>query len=376
MSPRIGFVSTYKPTNCGIATFSASLMSAIDAMSAYSTKVVRLVEKESDVQVPTPEVIATINAGNFDSISRAAASLNNMDVVMIQHEFGIYGGRDGVDVIALMDKLRVPAIVVLHTVLSSPTRGQRSIIIEICERASAIVVMSKIALDRLTAEVDIDANKIFLIQHGARRNDLQTPKNNGERPIILTWGLISPGKGIEWVIRSMDLLRDLSPAPLYIVSGRTHPKVMENEGEIYRERLQRLIDDLNLGDCVELRPAFLENEALDRLLSSSAMVVLPYDNSEQVTSGVLIEAISAGRPIVATRFPHAVELLDDGVGILVPYRDAAAIAGAIRRVLMVPEVAEEMSYRTKVIAKGIQWPVIARQYVQIASRLMYSRVSA
>lgn len=174
----------------------------------------------------------------------------------------------------------------------------------------------------------------------------------------------------------MDLLRDLSPAPLYIVSGRTHPKVMENEGEIYRERLQRLIDDLNLGDFVELRPAFLENEALDRLLSSSAMVVLPYDNSEQVTSGVLIEAISAGRPIVATRFPHAVELLDDGVGILVPYRDATAIAGAIRRVLIGPEIAEEMSYRTKVIAKGIQWPVIARQYLQLASRLMYSRVSA
>ena len=376
MSPRIGFVSTYQPTNCGIATFTSSLMSAMDEMSAYSTKVVRLVEKESDIQVMTPEVIATITSGNFDSISRAAAALNNMDVVMIQHEFGIYGGADGVDVIALMDKLRVPAIVVLHTVLSSPTRGQRAIIMDICERAAAIVVMSKIAVDRLIAEVGIHADKIFLIQHGARRNDAQVAKNKSERPIILTWGLISPGKGIEWVIRSMDLLRDLSPPPLYIVSGRTHPKVMEHEGESYRERLQQLIDDLDLGNSVELRPAFLENEALDRLLASSAMVVLPYDNSEQVTSGVLIEAVSAGRPIVATRFPHAVELLEDNVGILVPYRDAAAIANAVRRVLMVPEVAEEMSYRTKVIAKGIQWPVIARQYIQIASRLMYSRISA
>ena len=376
MSPRIGFVSTYQPTNCGIATFSASLMGAINTMSAYSTKVVRLVEKESDIRVMTPEVIATISAGNSASITRAAAELNNMDVVMIQHEFGIYGGEDGVEVISLMNKLRVPAIVVLHTVLSSPTRGQRAIIKGICERAAAIVVMSRIAVDRLIAEVDIDADKIFLIQHGARRNDVQATKNKGERPIVLSWGLISPGKGVEWVIRAMDLLRDISPAPLYIVSGRTHPKVIENQGESYRESLQSLIEELDLGDSVELRPAFLENDDLDRLLASSAMVVLPYDNSEQVTSGVLMEAVSAGRPIVATRFPHAVELLEDNVGILVPYRDATAIANAIRRVLMVPEVAEEMSYRTKVIAKGIQWPVSARQYVQIASRLMYSRVSA
>ena len=376
MSPRIGFVSTYQPTNCGIATFSASLMSAINTMSAYSTKIVRLVEKESDIRVMTPEVIATIIAGNSSSITRAATELNKMDVVMIQHEFGIYGGEDGVEVISLMNKLRVPAIVVLHTVLSSPTRGQRAIIKGICERAAAIVVMSKIAVDRLIAEVDIDADKIFLVQHGARRNDVQATKNKGERPIVLSWGLISPGKGVEWVIRAMDLLRDLSPAPLYIVSGRTHPKVIENQGESYRESLQSLIAELDLGDSVELRPTFLENDDLDRLLASSAMVVLPYDNSEQVTSGVLMEAVSAGRPIVATRFPHAVELLEDNVGILVPYRDATAIANAIRRVLMVPEVAEEMSYRTKVIAKGIQWPVIARQYVQIASRLMYSRVSA
>ncbi len=376
MSPRIGFVSTYHPTNCGIATFSSSLMSAINSMGAYPTKVVRLVEADAELGVMAPEVIATINAGNPGSISRAASALNNMDVVMIQHEFGIYGGPDGEEVITLMDKLQVPSIVVLHTVLSAPTRRQRSIVIEICERASAVVVMSKIAVDRLIAEVDIDASKIFLIQHGARRVDVQAAKNKTERPIILTWGLISPGKGIEWVIRSMDLLRDLSPSPIYIVAGRTHPKVMENEGETYRERLQKLIDDLQLSGDVKLHPAFLANNALDSLLASSSMVVLPYDNSEQVTSGVLIEAVSAGRPIIATRFPHAVELLEDGVGSLVPFRDPAAIANSIRRILMVPEVAEEMSYRTKMIAKSIQWPVIARQYLQIASSLMYSRASA
>ena len=376
MTPRIGFVSTYQPTNCGIATFSSSLMGAMNAGNVYATKVVRLVEAGSKQDLMPPEVIATMVAGDSTSIARAAIALNAMDVAVIQHEFGIFGGEDGVEVLTLINKLVVPTIVVLHTVLSAPSAHQRSIISGLCDRATAVVVMSKVARNRLIANGSIDASKIFLIHHGARRILTHSFHSEFERPVVLTWGLISPGKGIEWVIRAMEQLRDITPAPIYIVAGRTHPKVLEHEGESYRNSLQSLIDDLSLENSVKLWPEYLSSDALDNLIASSSIVALPYDNSEQVTSGVLVEAVSAGRPIIATRFPHAVELLEGDVGALVPYRDPIAMADAIRRILVNPGVAAEMSYRTSVIARAIQWPVVAREYMQLASSLMYSRVSA
>ena len=376
MTPQIGFVSTYQPTNCGIATFSSSLMNAINVGNSYATKVVRLVEKREQQDLSAPEVIATMVAGDARSIERAAIALNNLDVALIQHEFGIYGGEDGAEVLTLVSKLVVPTIVVLHTVLSAPSAHQRSIIVALCDRAAAVVVMSKVARNRLIANGSIDASKIFLIHHGARRILTHSFHSPLERPIVLTWGLISPGKGIEWVIRAMGQLGDITPAPIYIVAGRTHPKVMEHEGESYRNSLQLLIADLALENSVKLWPEYLSSDALDNLIASSSMVVLPYDNSEQVTSGVLVEAVSAGRPIIATRFPHAVELLEGDVGSLVAFRNPSAISEAIRRILVDPGVAEEMSRRTSVIAKVIQWPTVARQYMQLATSLTYSRVSA
>ena len=376
MTPRIGFVSTYQPTNCGIATFSSSLMNAINAGNSQATKVVRLVEERERQDLSAPEIIATMVAGDAHSIERAAIALNNLDVALIQHEFGIYGGEDGVEVLTLVNKLVVPTIVVLHTVLSAPSAHQRSIIVALCNRAAAVVVMSKVARNRLIANGSIDASKISLIHHGARQILTHTFHSPLERPVILTWGLISPGKGIEWVIRAMEQLQDITPAPIYIVAGRTHPKVEELQGESYRKSLQLLIEDLALENSVKLWPEYLSSDALDNLIASSSIVVLPYDNSEQVTSGVLVEAVSAGRPIIATRFPHAVELLEGEVGSLVAFRDPIAISEAIRKILVDPGVAEEMSRRTSAIAKVIQWPTVARQYMQLATSLTYSRVSA
>jgi glycosyltransferase involved in cell wall biosynthesis len=376
MNLNIGFVSTYQPTNCGIATFTASLMNSMNAIDSYSAKVIRLLDAPKPLDPPAPLVIATIVSGDRSSISRAASTLNSMDIAVIQHEFGIYGGPDGVEVLTLVNQLRVPAIVVLHTVLSAPSPHQREIIQALCERAAAVVVMSKIARHRLIADPMIDPSKILLIHHGSRRIISHVLRNEIVRPVILTWGLISPGKGIEWVIAAMEQLQDIQPAPIYIVAGRTHPKVLESQGEIYRESLENLVDELSLRSCVELRSTFLNNDALDNLLATASIVVLPYDNCEQVTSGVLVEAVSAGRPIVATRFPHAVELLENEVGILVPQRDPNAIAQALRKVLTDSDLAEEMSRRTRVIAREIQWPVVAREYANLASSLMVARVSA
>ena len=376
MKLNIGFVSTYQPTNCGIATFTASLMNSMNAIDSYSAKVIRLLDAPKPLDPPAPLVIASIVSGDRSSISRAASTLNSLDIAVIQHEFGIYGGPDGEEVLTLVNQLRVPTIVVLHTVLSAPSPHQRAIIQALCERAAAVVVMSKIARHRLITDPMIDPSKILLIHHGSRRIISHVLRNEIVRPVILTWGLISPGKGIEWVIAAMEQLQDIHPAPIYIVAGRTHPKVLESQGEIYRESLENLVDELSLRNSVELRSTFLNNDALDNLLATASIVVLPYDNSEQVTSGVLVEAVSAGRPIVATRFPHAVELLEGEVGILVPHRDPNALAEALRKILMDSNLAEEMSRRTRVIAREIQWPVVAREYANLASSLMLARVSA
>lgn len=376
MDVRIGFVSTYPPTNCGIATFSYSLMAAMEGLNSCSTKVVRLVESSANGDSTAKEVIATLQAGDRGSMFRAIDALNDMDIVIVQHEFGIYGGEDGDDVLTLLRGLRVPTIIVFHTVLSAPSPHQRSVVAELSRRASAIVVMSRVAHDRLVVGNLADPAKVFVVPHGARHITTKPKRSTDDRPLILTWGLIGPGKGIEWAIEAMDLLRDISPAPLYVVSGRTHPKVFARERESYRESLKRRINELHLNAFVQFQSKYLSASELDELIASSSAVVLPYDSQDQVTSGVLIEAVSAGQPIIATRFPYAVELLEGDVGILVPHRNPMAIAKALRKILLNPDVAAEMSQRTKVIAKNILWSTVAAEYIRLASILRYYRATA
>ena len=316
MSIRFGFVSTYPPTHCGIATFSRSLITAIrDLKMDAVVSVVRLVDSEINekVEIANPEILITLPAGKPGAIAKAVASLNKMDIAVIQHEFGIYGGEDGDEVLELLQGLRIPSIVVVHTVLSAPTWHQRIVFTRLTRGVSAVVTMSKAARALLVSEYSVDPSKIFLLPHGSpafpdlKATELASP------PLILTWGLIGEGKGIEWGIEAMGKLRDLVPAPRYLVAGRTHPKVLEREGEAYRERLHKRINDLNLADVIELDATYLSDLELAKLVASATVVLLPYDSTEQMTSGVLVEAVTAGRPVVATKFPHAVELLADGV---------------------------------------------------------------
>lgn len=378
MGIRFGFVSSYPPTRCGIATFSNSLMSAIENVDSHITSVIRLVDSqtsESSLGL-APEIVSTITAGNPESIMRAIKVLNSRDVAVIQHEFGIYGGPDGDEVLTLLRGLRVPSIVVLHTVLTTPSWHQRLVFMEICRKASAVVTMSKAARDRLVMTYFVDQSKISVIPHGAPASPVIKSKKPSGPPLILTWGLIGPGKGIEWAIEAMSRLRDLDPAPHYVVAGRTHPKVLEREGESYRERLQNRIDELGLTDSVDLRADYLSDSARDDLLASASVVLLPYDSTEQVTSGVLIEAVAATRPVVATNFPHAVELLSDGAGLVVPHGDPNSLADAVRRILQEPGLAQDMSNRSSAIASELFWPSVATRYVQLARALIRARVAA
>jgi glycosyltransferase involved in cell wall biosynthesis len=366
-----GFLSTHPPTHCGLATFNTALAAHLTAGGALGG-VVRVGTDAGD-QRPGPGVVHTWPASGRQGWRAAAAALNNYDVAVVQHEYGIYPGRDGGDVLSLLHALTVPSIVVLHTVLTTPTVRQKMLLEQIAAAAGAVVTMTETARERLLRGYRVSSEKVNVIPHGAARHVGATSKGR-HRPRLLTWGLLGPGKGIEWAVRALAELQDLDPSPVYTIAGRTHPKVLEHLGDGYRAGLHRLSERLGLSAVVEFDPVYRDELSLSRLISSADVVVLPYDSREQVTSGVLIEAVAAGIPVVSTTFPHAVELLTRGPGLLVPHRDPVALAAAVRRVLTEPGLAAALIRRNPTAT--VLWPGVAARYATLARRLLSEQPEA
>jgi polysaccharide biosynthesis protein PslF len=376
MTTRFGFVSTFPPTQCGLATFTAALRSALLHSSTDEGWVVRLV----DAPEPRPgdEVVAQLVAGDSASLRWAAAQLNLCDVAIVQHEYGVYGGADGSEILHLLDQVRVPCVVVLHTVLTDPTPHQRHVLEAVTAKAGAVVTMTMTARERLATRYAVDMTKVCIIAHGAPvlPTTMAEPAFRTGQFTVLTWGLLGPGKGIEWGIEAMTMLRDLAPRPRYLIAGQTHPKVLLHEGDVYRDRLREQIRHGELGPWITFDGHYRTTSALASLIRSADVVLLPYDSAEQVTSGVLIEAVAAGKPVVATQFPHARELLAGGAGLLVPHRDPAAIAAAIRSLVTRRDMMTRMAAAAAATAPQLLWPAIADQYRDLAGELITARVAA
>jgi glycosyltransferase involved in cell wall biosynthesis len=298
--------------------------------------------------------------------------LNQSDIAVIQHEYGIYGGVDGDEVVDIIGGLRIPSIVVAHTILKDPTPHQRSVLEAVAARADQVVVMSEAASQRLCLGFDIDRRKVTTIPHGATVPTKAALKRSG-RPTLLTWGLLGPGKGIERVIEAMGSLHDVRGRPRYLIAGRTHPKVLAADGEAYRDARTEQARRNGVADSVCFDADYRGVSSLTALVQSSAVVVLPYDSTDQVTSGVLVDAIAAGRPVVATAFPHAVELLGSGAGIVVGHDDPKALASALRRLLTEPRLAGSMAAEARRLAPTLAWPVVANAYLGLAQRLLAER---
>ncbi|WP_436523620.1 glycosyltransferase [Actinoplanes sp. HUAS TT8] len=360
MTIRYGFLSTHPPTLCGLATFNSALATHLGGGG-----IVRVAETGDDLTSQT-DVVHTWTAGTPAGWRDTAEVLNTFDIAVIQHEYGIYPGRDGGEVLSVLRRLTVPSLVVLHTVLTQPTPGQKSLLEQIVSAAGAVVTSTRAARDRLLAGYAVDAAKISVIPHGTSAY-AGPPVRRDPRPHLLTWGLLGPGKGIEWALRGLARLQNLDPAPVYTVAGRTHPKVVELHGEAYRAGLHQLGAALGIAHSVRYESAYLDDRALGELIRSADVVVLPYDSTEQVTSGVLVEAVAAGIPVVATTFPHAVELLTDGPGLLVPHRNPAALATAIRRILTKPALAATLRERD---GQALGWPAVAQRYHELAATLV------
>jgi polysaccharide biosynthesis protein PslF len=372
----VGILTTYPPTQCGLATFAASLRTALIAdRPDLHVGIVRL--GTATASRHDADVTHVVAAGTAAERRAASAALSGFDVAVIQHEFGIYNGPDGEHVLDILAYITVPTVVVTHTVPAHPTVNQRRVLEALVRDADAVVAMSEVGRRRLIDDYQADGRKITLLPHGAPvMAPRKRPAARGSRPVVLTWGLIGPGKGIEWGIAALGHM-DTSLCPTYVVAGQTHPKVLARDGERYRDQITEQARRLAPQRLVHFVPEYVSADRLRKLLAEADVVLLPYDTHEQVTSGVLTEALASGVPVVATPFPHAAELLSDGRGgLLVPHQDPAAVAAALTRIITEPGLAHAMSVHNAHLTAVVSWPTVADGYRRVFDALMRMRADS
>ena len=366
-TPSFVILSTYPPTQCGLATFAAALYRGLRDVGTQRVGVVRV---SDDVNAePANEVVGVLRSKSARSRIEVARTINSYDVLILQHEFGIFGGENGSEVLDVLADVHIPVIVTMHTVPLVPTRSQRSVFEALALRADALVAMTQIAHDRCVDTFDVEESKVMTIPHGAT-----VPVGSGDVPTsdfsLLTWGLLGPGKGIEWVIDALAMMPELRGKIHYTVAGQTHPKIRANDGESYRNMLNRRAHLLGVSSMVTFDDQYRSLDSLLELVKQSTCVVLPYDSDDQITSGVLVDAVSAGRPVVATAFPHANELLSDGAGIVIPHRDPVSLAHAIRKLVSERDTLEKMARATLPIAAEHRWSAVAAKYVDLGVKVL------
>lgn len=368
--PSIAILSTFPPTQCGLATFASALYHGLKDVGVNRVGVIQV--DDGVMYSVNDEVVAHWAIGVLQSRINAARVINSFDVLFLQHEFGIFPGVDGDEVLRLLDDVHIPVVVTLHTVPLNPTLTQRQVFEQLLHRCDAAVAMTDVAHERCLDVFDVDSAKVTTIPHGATvPESMGLPASSNFS--LLTWGLLGPGKGIEWVIEAIGMLPELRHRIRYTIAGQTHPKVKANDGEQYREMLKQRAELLGVAQQVTFDESYRSLPSLLSLIQESTCVVLPYDSPDQITSGVLVDAVAAGRPVIATQFPHAVELLSAGAGLVVPHQDSVSMAQAIRRIATDDECLLQMASATWPLAAEHRWTAIAAKYVDLAVQVSLSR---
>jgi glycosyltransferase involved in cell wall biosynthesis len=367
--PTVAVISTFPPTHCGLATFASALANGMSAVGAREVGIVDV--SEGDIHNRPPSVVAHLVRGSSKSRLEAARIINGYDFLSLQHEFGIFGGDDGSEILELLEDVHIPVVVTLHTVPLHPSRGQRRVLEQLAKQAHLLVAMTNVARDRFISLYEVDSSKVVVIPHGATLLPVSSAPPV-EPFTFLTWGLLGPGKGVEWMIDAMAMVPELTSRIRYVVAGQTHPKILANDGDGYRDMLKRRSRLLGVEAIIEFDDNYRSLDSLLDLINSVSCVVLPYDSIDQITSGVLVDALSARRPVIATAFPHAEELLGGEAGMVVPHRDPVALASAIRSVVTEENRLESMFNATADIARQHRWTVVASQYLEYGSQLVRS----
>lgn len=368
-APSIVVVSTYPPTRCGLASYAASLMDGLtgNRESSDGLHVVRVL-CEGDGYDSDARVVAAFDPGSPSAVTAAAARISTHDVALLQHEFGIYGPDDGVAVTHLAASIDAPIVTTLHTVAEEPTPARMRIVKSIAAASTRVTVTIPSAAELLVDRYGVSAHKIAEIPHGSAWDEPTAPDVPVDRTILLTWGLLSPPKGVQHAIAALSELRDHEPRPLYWIQGATHPVIRRKEGESYRLALQSLAEDLGVADMVHFDERYLSTSALAGLVAAADVIVLPYEQADHISSGVLAEAIAMGKRIVATAFSHAHDLKDGDKGIvLVDHGDPGQIAKAVRMILEDPE--HELAAKARKAAAP-SWESVASIYDRLASEIV------
>ncbi len=369
---KVAFLGDYLPRKCGIATFTTDLRCAIAAeFPAIQCPVVPVNDLEEGYDYP-PEVRFEIAEQDLPSYLRAADFLNisDVDVLCVEHEFGIFGGAAGSHVLALLRELRMPIVTTLHTVLREPNDEQRRVMRDLIRLSTRLIVMSERGRDFLREIYHAPETKIDLIPHGIPDMPFADPNYFKDefavagKQVLLTFGLLSPNKGIEFALRALpEIIREF-PNIVYIVLGQTHPNLLRNEGEAYRLSLERLAKDLGVQKHVVFFNRFVELEELMRFIGAADIYLTPYLTEAQITSGTLAYAFGAGNAVVSTPYWHAAELLTEERGKLVPFRDAGAIAKAVVELLRDDPLRHSMRKNAYKLGRDMVWSRVAQLYLK------------
>jgi glycosyltransferase involved in cell wall biosynthesis len=370
---RIAVIGNSLPRRCGIATFTTDLQQAISTSRPnIDTSIVAMTDHGQAYAYPAA-VALQVKDGNIDEYARAADFLNGgrFDAVCLQHEFGIFGGEAGAHILALLSRLTMPVVTTLHTVLAEPTAVQRAVLERIVEASSKVVVMAKKGRELLRSVYQVPDDKIEVIAHGipdvafVGSEAAKVKLGFAGRSVILTFGLLSPNKGIEVMIDAMPSILKRRADAVYVVLGATHPNLVRDEGEAYRERLMARVRELGVEDHVVFLDQFVDQATLLEFISMCDVYVTPYLNEAQMTSGTLAYSFGLGKPVVSTPYWHARELLADGRGILVPFGDAAAIGGEIAELLTDDVRRQAMCKRAYAVSRTMIWARTAERYMSV-----------
>lgn len=384
---KIAYISTYPPRECGIATFNHNLLRAIGfdktAVSEDSYVVAMNDSEHLDTYEYPPEVKYKIRQENQKDYIRAADYINTsfVDACVMQHEFGIYGGENGVYILPLIARLQKPLVTILHTVLKDPGFMQLTIIREIAKYSSRIVVMSHRAVGFLTSIYGIPFNKIQLIEHGVP--DLEPKAQNPvkeslafkNRKVLFTFGLISRNKGLETVVQALPAIVAKNPDVMYVVLGTTHPGVIRNFGEEYRESLKKLARQLKVEDNLTFINKFVSEEQLFDYLTACDMYITPYLNEAQITSGTLSYAIGAGAAVISTPYWHAQELLAENRGKLFDFKDAEALAGIVNELFEDTKKLSQLKANAYEYGLHLRWPSTGQVFIDVLDEAIYKSLA-
>ncbi|MDI6893119.1 MAG: glycosyltransferase family 4 protein [Bacillota bacterium] len=365
------YLSTFPPRRCGLATFVSNLMAGVEA-AGWQSRVIAVSDHGGAYDYGRV-VIGEIRQGHPADYRAAADFLNRAGcpVVNLHHEYGIFGGEHGETVLELVDRLQRPLVVTLHTVLSRPLPAQREIIRRLGERSAALLVMTETGRRLLGEVYGIDPSLVQVIPHGVpavrawSRREIRRRLGLAGRQVLCTFGLINPGKGIEYMLRALPGIVRRHPRVLYLVLGQTHPVVRKLYGESYRQHLAGLAADLGVSEHVCFLDSYLTEAELTDYLLAADVYVTPYLGEDQIVSGTLAYALGLGKAIVSTPYLHARELLAGNRGLLVEFRNANAIEHAVNRILGSFRLRRQLGQRAAALGMTMTWPRVGARYASL-----------